>query len=63
MRGHDVKAMGGMGAILIIAIEKDDGDIKEHRAIMIDGRRYKADKWYTLKAGKVVEVKGKVAKE
>ena len=63
VRGQDVKAMGGMGAILVIAIENDDGDIKEHRAIMIDGRRYKADKWYTLKAGKVVEVKGKVAKE
>ena len=59
VRGKDVKAMGGMGAILVIAIENDDGDIKEHRSIMIDGRRYKADKWYTLKAGKVVEVKGK----
>ena len=58
VRGQDVKAMGGMGAILVIAIENDNGDIKEHRAIMIDGRRYKADKWYTLKAGKVVEVKG-----
>ena len=56
-RGQYVKAMGGMGAILVIAIENDDGDIKEHRAIMIDGRRYKADKWYTLKSGKVVEVK------
>ena len=63
VRGQDVKAMGGMGAILVIAIENDDGDIEEHRAIMIDGRRYKADKWYTLKAGKVVEVMGKVTKE
>ena len=63
VRGQEVKAMGGMGAILVIAIENDDGDIKEHRAIMIDGRRYKSNKWYTLKAGKVVEVKGKVAKE
>ena len=63
VRSKAVKAMGGMGAILVIAIENDDGDIKEHRAIMIDGRRYKADKWYTLKAGKVVKVKGKVAKE
>ena len=61
VRGQDVKAMGGMGAILVIAVESDDGDIKEHRTIMIDGARYTADKWYTLKAGKVVEVKGEEA--
>ena len=57
VRGKGVKACGGMGAILIIAVENDgDYEIKKHATIVIDGKKYKPDTWYTVKNGKVVEV-------
>ena len=59
VRGNGVKAMGGMGAILIIAVENThDYTIKEYATIVIDGKEYKPDTWYTLENGKVVEVEG-----
>ena len=59
VRGNGVKAMGGMGAILIIAVEDTfDYAIKEHATIVIDGNTYKPDTWYTVKNGKAVEVEG-----
>ena len=57
VRGNGVKARGGLGAVLVIAIENNDSyDIKEWKAAVVDGETIKADTWYTLKDGEFVEV-------
>ena len=50
---------GGLGAILVIAEEeKDSYDIAEWKAVVVDGEKIKADTWYKLDDGELVEVKG-----
>ena len=57
VRGKNIKAKGGLGAIITIAVEQDDNyDIKEWKTLVVDGETIKADTWYTLKDGKFVEV-------
>ena len=57
VRGENVKIKGGMGAILVIAVENDvDYGIKEWKVFVVDGETVKPDTWYTLKDGKLVEV-------
>ena len=57
VRGDNVKIKGGMGAILVIAVENDvDYDIKEWKAFVVDGENIKPDIWYKLKNGELVEV-------
>ena len=52
-----MKAKGGMGAVLVIAIENDcDFNIKEWKAGVVDGETLKPDTWYTLKDGEFAEV-------
>ena len=56
-RGDDVKVRGGIGAILLLAVEQETShDIKEWKAFVVDGVQIKADTWYTLSNGKLVEV-------
>ena len=51
------KVKGGIGAILVIALEPSDStDIIEWKAAIVDGKKIKADTWYCLKNGKLVEV-------
>ena len=58
VRATDPKIKGGIGAMLTIAKEsKDDYDIVAWKSFVIDGKKYKADTWYTLCGGEVVEVK------
>ena len=57
VRGENVKIKGGMGAILVIAVENDeDYGIKEWKAFVVDGENIKPDTWYKLKNGGLVEV-------
>jgi len=57
VRGSDVNAMGGLGAVLMIAVENDyNYDIKEWKAVVVDGERIKADTWYKLVDGEFTEV-------
>ena len=50
------KVKGGIGAILIIALEPiDSTDIIECKAVVVDGKKIKADTWYCLKNGELVE--------
>ena len=57
VRGNGVKAKGGIGAVIVIAIEKENSySRKEWKAGVIDGETLKADTWYTLKDGEFVEV-------
>ena len=56
-RGNGVKVRGGLGAVLVIAIENDtDYDIKEWKAGVVDGETIKADTWYILEDGEWKEV-------
>ena len=57
VRGENVKIKGGMGAILVIAVEDVDGyGIKEWKSVVVDGETVKPDTFYTLKDGELVEV-------
>lgn len=57
-RGNGVKVKGGLGAVLVIAEENStDFDIKEWKAVVVDGEKVKADTWYKLENGELVEVK------
>lgn len=57
-RGNNVKVKGGLGAILVIAEENEDNfDIKNWKAVVVDGKTIKADTWYKLVDGELEEVK------
>ena len=57
-RGKGVKVKGGIGAVLVIAEECSDSyDIKDWLAVLVDGVNVKADTWYELKNGELVECK------
>ena len=56
VRGNGVKIKGGLGAVLLICEENtDDWGIKEWQAFVVDGVDIKADTWYKLVDGKLVE--------
>ena len=56
-RGKNVQVKGGIGAILVIAEERDDTyDIVDWKAVVVDGEVVKADTWYRLENGDLVEV-------
>ena len=57
VRGNDVMVKGGLGAILVIAEENQmNYDIKEWKAVVVDGVTIKADTWYKLENGELKEV-------
>jgi len=50
------KIKGGMGAMLTIANENEDGyDIVAWKSFVIDGDKFKPDTWYTIRNGEVVK--------
>ena len=56
-RGKNVQVKGGIGAILVIAEERDNTyDIVDWKAVVVDGEVVKADTWYRLDNGELVEV-------
>ena len=55
-RGNNVMVKGGIGAILVIAEEKEeDYDVADWKAVIVDGENVKADTWYLLKDGELCE--------
>ena len=61
-RGKNVQVKGGIGAILVIAEERDDTyDIVDWKAVAVDGEVVKADTWYRLENGELVEVDKQLA--
>lgn len=56
VRGNNVIAKGGIGSILVLCKEHNYYEIKDYKVIVIDGENYKADTYYTIKDGDVVEV-------
>ena len=56
-RGKNVQVKGGIGAILVIAEERDNTyDIVDWKDVVVDGEVVKADTWYRLENGELVEV-------
>ena len=56
-RGNNVRVKGGLGAILVIAEENEsDYNIKHWKSVVVDGENIKADTWYKLEDGDLVEV-------
>ena len=56
-RGNNVRVKGGLGAVLVIAEEdRMDYSVKEFATAIVDGKDIKADTWYKLENGKLVEV-------
>ena len=56
VRGTNVKIKGGLGAILMIAVEEcNTHKIKEWKTIVVDGQSVRENTWYTLENGNVVE--------
>ena len=56
VRGNGVKVRGGIGAVLVIVEENEDSyDIAAWKAIVVDGDVIKADTWYCLKNGQLVQ--------
>ena len=57
VRGNNVRVKGGIGAVLVIAEEDTNSyDIKDWKAVVVDGETVKADTWYKLVNGELVEV-------
>ena len=55
-RGNNVRVKGGLGAVLVIAEENENAhSVKEFATAIVDGQEIKADTWYKLKNGKLVE--------
>jgi len=52
--GLDSKARGCVGSWLVLTERDDNWHILGVKAICIDGKKYNADTWYTLKGGHVV---------
>ena len=58
-RGNNVKAKGGLGAVLVLCEENDTNcGIKDWVAVQVDGVNVKADTWYQLTDGQLMEVPG-----
>ncbi len=56
-RGNGCKVRGGIGAVLLIAEENERSyGLASWKAVVVDGETVKADTWYTLCDGKLVEV-------
>ena len=56
-RGDNVRVKGGIGAVLVIAEEDTNSyNIKDWKAVVVDGETVKADTWYKLVNGELVEV-------
>ena len=56
--GSNVRVKGGIGAVLVIAEENEnenDYSVKEFATAIVDGKDIKADTWYKLENGKLVE--------
>ena len=56
VRCSNPMAKGGLGAVLVLARERDDNyDLLCWNSAVVDGKTIKADTWYTLDDGKFVE--------
>ena len=53
--GNEAMASGAIGAVLVLT-ERDSGyNIINAAAVIVDGEKIKADTYYTMKNGEIVE--------
>ena len=55
--GHRCKARGALGCWLVLTERDDDWHILGVQVVKVDGESIKANTWYELRGGKVVEAK------
>lgn len=56
-RGNNVKAKGGLGAVLVLVEEKTGSyTIDTWQVVVVDGEKIKPDTWYGLQNGEVTEI-------
>ena len=55
--GRKCQARGALGCWLVLTERDDCWNILGVQAVKVDGKKYKADTWYELRGGEVVEVK------
>lgn len=56
-RGNSCRVRGGLGAVLVVGEENaNDYDLIAWKAVVVDGKTIKADTWYKLDNGELVEV-------
>ena len=53
--GQDSLARGAVGNWIVVSERDDDGNIIDAKIVKVDGDIIKADTWYTLKNGEMVE--------
>jgi hypothetical protein len=53
--GQDSLARGAVGNWVVVSERDDDGNIIDAKIAKVDGDTIKADTWYTLKNGEMVE--------
>ena len=56
VRGKNVKARGGLGAVLTICEEAEDCSISYVQSIVVDGERFNPGTWYGFVNGEISEV-------
>ena len=54
--GEDSCASGKLGTYIVVSEHDDDGNIINAAMAKVDGETIKADTWYTMRGGKIVEV-------
>ena len=55
-RGNNVRAKGGLGAVLVLVEEQSNNyNIAHWKAVEVDGKAVKANTWYRLKNGELME--------
>ena len=55
--GKDSKAKAPAGNFIVLVEYNDSGDIETIKAAKVDGKKIKADTWYSLKNGKIIQAK------
>jgi hypothetical protein len=55
--GKEAKVRGGIGSVLALVEFDDEYNLTKVKVRPVDGKKIKADTWYTLEDGKFVEVK------
>ena len=54
--GQDSLAKGTLGNWIVVSERDDSGDIVDAKLARVDGEAIRADTWYTLRRGEIVEV-------
>ena len=54
-KAYHPRAKGGLDAVLVLAKEDYSGKVIDHASAVVDGEKVKADVWYTIENGQLIE--------